>query len=42
MIIVASSTVGMSQELSKVQLVKSDTYPPPKFHAITNISIKGD
>jgi len=37
----ASSTTGMSQELSKIQLVKSDACPPPKFHAIPKIEMKG-
>lgn len=38
----ASSTIGMGQELSRSQLVKSDTCPPPKFHAIPKIAMKGD
>lgn len=37
-----SSSIGMSQELSKIQLVKSDTCPPPNFCAILEISMKGD
>lgn len=32
----------MSQEVSKIQLVKNDACPPPKFCAIPKIAIKGD
>lgn len=39
---VASSTTRISQEVSKMQLVKSDTYPPRKFCAIPDISMKWD
>lgn len=39
---VASSTARMSQEVSKIQLVKSDACPPPKFCSISEIVMKGD
>lgn len=42
MIMEASSTTGMSQEVSIIQLVKSGACPPPKFHDILEISMKGD
>ena len=32
----------VSQEVIKIQLVKSDTYPPPEFHAILEIVLKGE
>lgn len=37
-----SSNARMIQEVSKIQLVKSDYCPPPKFHAIPEIVVKGD
>lgn len=38
----APYTTIISQEVSRIQLVKSDSCPPPKFHAILDISMKGD
>ena len=39
---IASSTTRMGQEVSKIQLSKSDTCPPPKFCDIPEIEMKGD
>lgn len=41
-IMVASSTARISQEVSKIQLVKSDACPPSKFCVILEIVVKGD
>ena len=40
----ASSSTEKSQgiEDSNIQLVRSDTCPPPKFHTIPKIDMKGD
>ena len=42
MIMEASSTTRIRQEVSRIQLVKSDACPRPMFHAILEIGIKGD
>ena len=37
-----SSTTRISQEVGKIQSVKSDACPPPNFCAILHIAMKGD